>query len=107
MVGLAKFIAMAFMLILGAILLVRLMRGEIFTKYTLSDTVEGPVSGARVQLLIATIVGAAIYLMSVIETPSDTLPDVSPVVLALVGGSNLGYLAARIYPRLRRTQTGD
>lgn len=99
MIEVAKFQIMAFMVILGLVLSVRLMNGKIGTKSVLSESNESSVAGSRVQLLLATILGAAFYVFSMIETPSDTLPDAPAVLLAVIGVSNLGYLGKKAFVR--------
>lgn len=95
----AKFEVLAFMLILGTLLAVRILRGEISSSSIVCAMEGFRPAGSRVQLLVATIAGAAIYFVSIINSPSDVLPDVPGYLLALIGASNAGYLGVKIYVR--------
>lgn len=101
MVEVAKFQAMAFVIVLGVVLGVRILRGDITTASILQAADGSAIAGSRVQLLVATLLGAFIYLMSIVESPSDVLPDVPPFLLLAVGASNIAYLGTKLLVRTR------
>jgi hypothetical protein len=59
-------------------------------------------SSARVQLLILTIGSAADYLISVLDRRSCALPEAPPQLVAMMGGSQLLYLAGKAWALLRK-----
>lgn len=68
----------------------QLLTGRISVRGLLSGP-DGNLSAARVQLLVATLVGAFVYLSQVISQPGE-LPTVPTWLLVGLGGSELIYL---------------
>ncbi len=52
------------------------------------------ISPGRLQLLAFTLAGAALLLFQVVQNP-HRFPDVPPEFLALISGSNAGYLLGK------------
>ena len=85
-----------------------LLSGGINVKGLLADKETENFSPGRLQLLFATVVGAAVYLSMVIEAKgTGAFPPVPAELVTVVGASNTIYLAGKIYsrffsPRVRR-----
>jgi hypothetical protein len=75
--------------------------GQINLKGLLRSSTESGISAARVQLLFLTLIGAFGYLELVVSTLATSgvdhtaLPQVPAEILAVLGGSNGLYLAAK------------
>lgn len=93
----------AFLTVLGVILTFRMLHGTINMEGLLKDDRTKKLSGGRLQLLIVTLVSATGYLFSMVQSPSNVLPDVPVALLLLVGGGNVVYLSLKIYSHLRST----
>lgn len=91
--------AAAFVVALGGTVALGLLNGRINTRGLLDDKVVGGISGARIQLLVATLFGAAGYFLLVLEHRAHGgFPDVPTELLVVAGGSNAVYLFARLAP---------
>jgi hypothetical protein len=85
----------------------KLVTGGIATRGLLTDRPQGGLSPTRVQLLVTTLVGAALYLGEVASSPG-ALPSPHPELLAIVGASNALRLGSKLWSQLwlqRRSQT--
>jgi len=79
----------------------RLLTGQIKTKGLLRDKVSGrPITVARLQMLIATLILALYYLAMVIE--KQELPVMQQRYLLALGVSHLLYLSGKTYGVLAR-----
>ncbi|MEH6629821.1 MAG: hypothetical protein V7776_03290 [Halopseudomonas aestusnigri] len=77
-----------------------LLSGRINLTGLLKDKENGEFSPGRLQLLIFTIGGGVFYLSKILSDPHlKSLPEVPNEVLLIIGGSNLGYLLAKVYSR--------
>ena len=99
------FVILTFLAALLATVLFKLLSGGIRTRGLLTDKETGEFSPARLQLLGATVVGAALYAAQ-LPAASGGLPPVPDVLLVVVGGSNLTYLGAKIYSRFIGPHSG-
>ena len=64
---------------------------------------SGGYSPMRLQLLVSTLAGLALYVTRVAQTADFTsLPEVPVELVAVLGGSNLAYLGGKYYSLLRR-----
>jgi hypothetical protein len=98
LVILARWGAFSFLTALAAIVLYKVMTGGIPLDGLLTgDRSNGTqyLSIGRGQLLLFTLLTAARYLKQVAANPSTSLPDVPPDMLAMLGGSQLIYLAGK------------
>ena len=102
MVGVAKFLPMAFLVVFGLVVFVRLLNGQIATSSALADAIGNPTMLSRLQLLVASIFGGSLYFFSILESSGPTLPEVPNLVLALIAASNGSYLGVKIYIRVMR-----
>jgi len=101
-----------FLVGLGAIIVYRLLTGEINTNYLLYGRKKGGgryFSPERLQLLLFTLGTAMFYLNDVLQhRTSGILPDVSPQTLALLGGSHALYLGGKAYMMLfKKSSKGE
>lgn len=91
-----SFTAVVFLCAVGGIVAFRLLTGAIVTRGLVSDA-SGGVSGAKLQLLMATVTGALFYAARIAtNVEAGEFPPVDRELLALLGGSNgfmLGGLA--------------
>jgi hypothetical protein len=88
-------------LLLGLTLVIafKLLDGKIPTRGMLSEKGKGEFSPARLQLLIASLIGALYYLLQALGPESGgRLPDIPEEVLLALGGSNMLYLGAKSLP---------
>ena len=97
---------------LAAIIVHRLLTGQINTNYLLYGTKKDGTkyfSPERVQLLLFTLGVAMFYLNTVLQNRgSGVLPDVSTETLALLGGSHAVYLGGKAYMMLfKRNGKGE
>lgn len=94
------------MVFLGALLVIitfKLLAGQINVRGLLSDKETGTFSPGRLQLLMATLSGAAFYFFKIIDAEDiTTLPPVPAELLLIVGGSNAVYLGGKIYSKFIR-----
>ena len=83
------------------VVLWKIATGEISLAYLLSargDDGRWSYSPGRLQLLIFTVGVAVEYLRGVMANPHvDSLPDLSPSVLAALGGSQAVYLGSKAF----------
>jgi hypothetical protein len=103
----AKSAVIAGVLLVGgffAVVLLKIATGEIslaYLLYTRDTAGNWSYSPGRMQLLIFTVVVAGTYLHSVMVSPaSGSLPDLSPNVLAVLGGSHATYLGSKAFTAL-------
>ena len=86
-----------------AIVAFKLLAGRINTRGLLEDKKAGRTgnfSPGRLQLLIATLGGAAFYFSeSVAAAETGAMPPVPDGLLLIVGVSNVAYLGGKIYSR--------
>ena len=89
--------------ILGALLVIvafKLLAGQIKTRGLLADKKTGSFSPGRLQLLVATLGGAAFYFFNLVSaTDTSALPPVPTELLLIVGASNAGYLSGKVYSK--------
>jgi len=120
---LAKFAiwtAAAILAALAVVVFVQLLDRRIRTTGLLLDKKTRRFSPARLQLLVATIVGAGGYIQLVARTfgpesvqlchtvtAAPCLPDVPPELLALMGSSHAIYLLRKAYLSLNGGVNGD
>ena|SRR5262244_2934134 len=102
-----RFIAFAIGLLLAVLFVVTavsVLSGRINTKGLLRDKAGGGFSGSRLQLLVVTVLGAAFYFPEIVHSmmADEELPTWVGWLLPAVGGSNGGYLAAKIYSQAFR-----
>jgi len=92
---------------LAVIVGIRLLTGEINTRYLLYGTISGRkenegryFSPERVQLLAFTV-GAALYYLTQVtaSAPSGKFPEIPQSWVEVMGGSNLIYLGGKTYSR--------
>ena len=93
-----------FLLALAGIIAFQILTGDINTKGLLCRNSKamkksGPISPARVQLLISTLGMAFYYLGQVMGNPTHGLPDVPASWPAVLGGSHAIYLGGKAYTR--------
>lgn len=93
-----------FLLALAGIVAFQILTGEINTKGLLCGNGKamkksGPVSPARVQLLVSTLGMAFYYLGQVMTDPTHGLPDVPASWPAVLSGSHAIYLGGKAYAR--------
>lgn len=93
-----------FLLALAGIIAFQILSGRINTKGLLCGNGKklvksGPISPARVQLLLSTLGMAFYYLGQVMTNPTHGLPDVSASWPAVLGGSHAIYLGGKVYAR--------
>ena len=101
--GLAWLVALAILVAIG------LLRRTINSSGLLSERLgaaKGKLSPTRIQLLLVTLVVAAVYLGRVVSASGRTLPAISSGWLALFGASNAIYLAVKAV-RTWRQRTRD
>jgi len=91
-------IGFSFVAGLVGIVAFKLLNGDINTHRLLADKLTKDFSPARLQLLAATVGGAAYYFNQVLGS-ANSLPPAPNTLLVLVGGSNAAYLGAKIYSR--------
>jgi len=92
---------------LGAIVFMRLLNGSIRTDGLLSTQLGGGVSPERVQLLIASLIAAAVYAADSLSNPpiaGEPLRDVPDALLTAMAGSQLVYLGGKM---MRQIKSGD
>ena len=97
MAQIARLEVVIFLALLGVVLVSGIVSGSINTKGLLQDDRTKRFSGGRLQLLLATLVGASAYILSILQASSNSMPEVPGVLLLLVGGGNVGYLSSKIY----------
>ena len=92
------FEAMGFLFALGAVVLFKIATRQINTEGLITNK-DGTafVSPVRVQLLLATIAASATYLGQVASNKTGTMPDVSPHMIYLFGGSSGIYAAGKAW----------
>ena len=85
---------------LAAIVFYRLINGQIRTTGLLNQTLNGPRSPERVQLMIGSTMALGYYLtLSLSSDPSTGMPEPPIWVLAMVGGSQSVYLLGKWFRR--------
>src|SRR5215475_2847624 len=88
------------------------LSGRINTDGLLQDKAGCGFSGSRLQLLVVTVLGAAVYFSEILQSmpAGGELPAPPDWLLAALGTSNGGYLAAKIYSQafrgLQQTDAG-
>ncbi len=94
----AEFGVKAFLVVLAALVVYRILTGTINAKGLLADKERGTFSPARLQLLLFTLTGAGAYLSSLLEAAAAgryAFPDVPQELLLILGGSQAFYLGAK------------
>jgi hypothetical protein len=108
LVSIVKWEIVVFVLGLAAIVAVQLLTREINTHNLLCGRISGTrrkddrlyFSPERVQLLLFTLAAGLYYLSLVFTNPeAGKLPEVPETWPAILGGSNLVYLAGKVYAR--------
>lgn len=61
---------------------------------------DNTLSPGRIQMLMVTVLVALQYLLSTIQDPTH-LPDISPNLVAVLGGSQLIYLGGKAWDAFR------
>ena len=99
----AQVVFVLFMSALLAIVVFKLLAGQINIRGLLVDKEVGTFSPGRLQLLLATLGGAVFYFFKITGVAdTGTLPPVPAEMLLIVGGSNVGYLGGKIYSKFKR-----
>ena len=80
-------------LLSGGIVLDQLLEGDIKDS-TVADSYSTYVSSGRVQVLLVSVFVASQYLIQVIHNPTQ-FPSVSTPILAILAGSQAGYLGGK------------
>ncbi len=105
-----RYAVLGWLLALLALVAVRMLSGQISLRGLLHEkTAAGPgaVSGARVQLLLATIAAAATYITDTLAaTPAGGLPEINTAWLGVLGASNGIHLVAKLVAALRARRAG-
>jgi hypothetical protein len=106
LVQFVKWEVVIFLAVLAALIAIQLLTGQINTAGLLFGQTRGRrgqnqyFSPERVQLLIFTLSAAFYYLSQVLTNPNPgTFPPIPDTWPAIVGGSNLIYLAGKAYVR--------
>ena len=86
----------AFLVLLGGTVAFQLLTGRISLRNLLcrKSGSKDP-SPERIQLLLATILLSVRYLSSLAHAPANSLPDISPEWLYVMGGSSTIYAAGK------------
>ncbi len=92
---------LGFVTVLALAVAWKLMSSRISTRGLLTDASLGGFSPARLQLMLATLVGAASYLNDLAHNP-DALPEPGAGLLVAVGGSNAIQLGGKLWSLIRR-----
>ena len=92
------FEVLGFLFALGAVVLYKIATRQINTAGLITPK-DGTaqVSPVRIQLLLATIAASATYLGQVASNTTGTMPDVSPHMIYLFGGSSSIYAAGKAW----------
>src|SRR5258708_46837 len=86
----------SFLYLLGAIIVLKILTRRIHLGGLLSRKSDfGQVSAERIQLLIATLVVSGRYLSDAVHSTNGAVPDVSPHLLYLFGGSSGIYASVK------------
>ncbi len=105
-----RYVVLSWLLALLALVAVRMLNGQISLRGLLHEKAAaglGAVSGARVQLLLATIAAAATYITDTLAaTPSDGLPEINTAWLGVLGASNGIHIVAKLVAALRARRAG-
>lgn len=100
-----EFAGLALMLAFLAIILWRIVSGEISLDGLLDSKAAGAApsySPERAQLLVFTLFVAGKYLLAVFQNPNrNSLPDLPPEVVAVLAGSQAIYLGGKAWSRFR------
>ena len=88
-----------FPVLLGAVVVFRMLNGQIVARGLVVDPETGRLSALRVQMLVATCIAAGSYIAALAHTPR-ALPPVDARLLAMVGGANGLLLGTRFFGRL-------
>lgn len=100
----AQTVMTLFLSALLAIVIFKLLAGQINTRGLLEDKETGNFSPGRLQLLIVTLGGASFYFFEIVSVAdTGTLPTVPEELLLIAGGSNVAYLGGKIYSRFFNT----
>jgi hypothetical protein len=101
------FETLAFIMILAAVLILKVLTGEIYTSKLLYGRISGRKRGSdyyfspeRLQLLLFSVAAGFYYLTLVLDNPrKGILPDIPNAWPAALGGSNVIYLAGKAAAR--------
>lgn len=86
-----------------SIVLYGLLTGSIRTDGLLRERSETPIVADRTQLFLFSLGGAGAYLLFAFgHVGAPALPDIPPSWVALIGGSQVLYLAPKLMRRLGR-----
>jgi hypothetical protein len=86
----------SFLYLLGAILVLKMLMRRIHLKGLFSRKTDfGQVSAERIQLLIATLMVSGKYLSDAIHSTNGAMPEVSPHLIYLFGGSSGIYASVK------------
>ena len=98
----AQTVFVVFMGAFFAVVVFKLLAGQINTRGLLKDKQNGAFSPGRLQLLVVTLGGAWFYFLKIVNTAdSGALPPVPDELLVILGGSNAGYLGGKIYSKIK------
>lgn len=105
-----RYAVLGWLLTLLVLVAVRLLNGGISLRGLLHEKPPaglGAVSGARVQLLLATIAAAATYITDTLAaSPADGLPEIGTAWLGVLGASNGIHIVAKLVAALRARRAG-
>ncbi|HLJ49752.1 MAG TPA: hypothetical protein VKU01_27250 [Bryobacteraceae bacterium] len=114
MTGLVALARWEFLIFVGgfcAIVLYRLVSGSVRMSGLLSgDRGDGTsgLSPGRIQLLGATLISALYYLALVIRNPSvTTMPDMPPLLLGVLGASQVAYLGGKAWSLMATSRKSE
>lgn len=103
-ISLIQYAIPAWLLLFFAVILMKMLRGDINTNGLLKSWQGGPTDPERAAIMALTIFAAGYYLISSINTGvqanpqsgSPTMPDVPDGILVLLGGANGIYISGKI-----------
>ena len=107
LIQLTRWEILFFLVLLAGIVAVRLLTGQINTRYLLYGSKPGRrqdggryFSPERVQLLVLTLGAATFYLTQLATTArAGKIPEVPDTLVVAMGGSNAVYLGGKAYAR--------
>ncbi len=105
-----RYVVLGWLFALLALVAYRMLTGRIRVRGLLHEKAAsglGAVSGARVQLLLATVAAAATYVTDTLTTTTPaTLPEVDAAWLGVLGASNGIHVLNKLVRALRARRAG-